>query len=77
MIFQTYKNVFLRNVHSLGWLLWLCFYRKVFSNMMILLVNLIFIKNFNFQCCIPLSKYECSHFCFLFLDFLVQVMRFM
>ncbi len=26
MIFQTYKNVVLRNVHSLGWLFSLCFY---------------------------------------------------
>jgi len=26
VIFQTYKNVVLRNAHSLGWLLWLCFY---------------------------------------------------
>jgi hypothetical protein len=25
VIFQTYKNVFLRSVHSLEWLLWLCF----------------------------------------------------
>ncbi len=77
MIFQTYKNVFLRSVHSLGWLLWLCFYPKVFSNMMTLLVNLVSIKLFNFQCCIPLSKYECSHFCFFFLGFLVQIMDFL
>jgi hypothetical protein len=26
MIFQTYENVVLRSVHSLRWLLWLCFY---------------------------------------------------
>jgi hypothetical protein len=26
VIFQTYKNVVLRNVHSLGWLLRVCFY---------------------------------------------------
>jgi hypothetical protein len=26
VIFQTYKNVVLKSVHSLGWLLWLCFY---------------------------------------------------
>jgi len=26
VIFQTYKNVVLSNVHSLGWLLWLWFY---------------------------------------------------
>ncbi len=26
MIFRTYKNVILRIFHSLGWLLWLCFY---------------------------------------------------
>jgi hypothetical protein len=26
VIFQTYKNTILRSVHSLGWLLWLCFY---------------------------------------------------
>jgi hypothetical protein len=26
VIFQTYKNIVLRNVHSLEWLLWLCFY---------------------------------------------------
>jgi hypothetical protein len=26
MIFQTYKNVVLKIVHSFGWLLWLCFY---------------------------------------------------
>jgi hypothetical protein len=26
MIFETYKNVVLNNVHSLGWLLWLWFY---------------------------------------------------
>jgi hypothetical protein len=26
VIFQTYKNAILMNVHSLGWLLWLCFY---------------------------------------------------
>jgi hypothetical protein len=25
-IFQTYKNVILKNVHSIGWLLWQCFY---------------------------------------------------
>jgi hypothetical protein len=30
VIFQTYKNAVLRNVHSLGWLLWLCFYPKPF-----------------------------------------------
>jgi len=26
VIFQTYKNVVLKTVHSLGWLLWLRFY---------------------------------------------------
>jgi hypothetical protein len=26
VIFQTYKNAVLRNVHSLEWLLWLWFY---------------------------------------------------
>ncbi len=26
VIFQTYKNVVLKSVHLLGWLLWLCFY---------------------------------------------------
>jgi hypothetical protein len=26
VIFQTYKNLILRNAHSLGWLLWLCVY---------------------------------------------------
>jgi hypothetical protein len=26
MIFQKYKNMVLWNVHSLRWLLWLCFY---------------------------------------------------
>jgi hypothetical protein len=26
VIFQTYKNIVLRNVHSLGWFLSLCFY---------------------------------------------------
>ncbi len=26
MIFQTYKNAVLKNVHTLGWLFWLCFY---------------------------------------------------
>jgi hypothetical protein len=26
VIFQTYKNVVLKSIHSLGWLLWLCFY---------------------------------------------------
>jgi hypothetical protein len=25
VIFQTYKNVVKKSVHSLGWLLWLCF----------------------------------------------------
>jgi len=30
VIFQTYKNVVLRNVHSFGWLLWLCFCPKGF-----------------------------------------------
>jgi hypothetical protein len=29
MIFQTCKNVILRNVHSFGWLLWLWFYPYV------------------------------------------------
>jgi len=29
VIFQTYKNVILRSVHSFWWLLWLCFYPKV------------------------------------------------
>jgi hypothetical protein len=29
VIFQTYKNVVWRNVHSLGWLLWLCFYPRL------------------------------------------------
>jgi hypothetical protein len=28
MILPTYKNVVLMSVHSLGWLLWLCFYPK-------------------------------------------------
>jgi hypothetical protein len=28
VIFQTYKNLVLKNVHSLGWLLWLCFHPK-------------------------------------------------
>jgi hypothetical protein len=32
VIFQTYKNVVLRSVHSLGWLLWLCFYPLAFWN---------------------------------------------
>jgi hypothetical protein len=27
VIFQTYKNAVLKNVHSFGWFLWLCFYR--------------------------------------------------
>jgi hypothetical protein len=26
VIFQTYKNTILKSVHSLEWLLWLCFY---------------------------------------------------
>jgi hypothetical protein len=26
VIFQTYKNVILRSIHSLKWFLWLCFY---------------------------------------------------
>jgi hypothetical protein len=26
VIFQTYKNIVLRSVYSLEWLLWLCFY---------------------------------------------------
>jgi hypothetical protein len=26
VIFQTYKNVVKKSVHSFGWLLWLCFY---------------------------------------------------
>jgi hypothetical protein len=29
VIFQTYKNAILRNVHSLGWLLQLCFYPTI------------------------------------------------
>jgi len=29
VIFQTYKNIVLKNVHSFGWLLWLCFYPLV------------------------------------------------
>jgi hypothetical protein len=29
VIFQTYKNIILKNVHSLGWLLWLWFYPMV------------------------------------------------
>jgi len=29
MIFQTYKNIVLRNVHSLGWFFLLCFYLNV------------------------------------------------
>jgi hypothetical protein len=29
VIFQTYKNVVLKSVHSLGWLLWLCFYPTI------------------------------------------------
>jgi hypothetical protein len=31
VIFQTYKNVVLRSVHSLGWLLWLWFYLITFT----------------------------------------------
>jgi hypothetical protein len=29
VIFQTYKNVILRNVHSFRWLLWLWFYPMI------------------------------------------------
>jgi len=29
MIFQTYKNAILKNVHSFGWLLWLWFYPRL------------------------------------------------
>jgi hypothetical protein len=29
VIFQTYKNIIKKNVHSLGWLLWLCFHPKL------------------------------------------------
>jgi hypothetical protein len=28
VIFQAYKNVILRNVHSFGWFFWLCCYPK-------------------------------------------------
>ncbi len=31
VIFQTYKNVILKNVHSLEWLFWLCFYPLAFA----------------------------------------------
>jgi hypothetical protein len=31
MIFQKYKNVVLRNIHSFGWLLWLWFYPIVWQ----------------------------------------------
>ncbi len=29
IIFQTYKNAILKDVHSFGWLLWLWFYLKL------------------------------------------------
>jgi hypothetical protein len=32
VIFQTYKNVVLKNVHSFGQLLWLCFYPRIISS---------------------------------------------
>jgi hypothetical protein len=32
VIFQTYKIAVLRNVQSLGWLLWLWFYSCAFEN---------------------------------------------
>ncbi len=36
VIFQTYKNVVLRSVHSFGWLLWLWFYPKSINDQCIL-----------------------------------------
>jgi len=29
VIFQTYKKLVLKSVHSLGWFLWLCFYPRI------------------------------------------------
>jgi len=37
VIFQVYKNVILKSVHSLGWLLWLCFYYSVIKLKIILM----------------------------------------
>ncbi len=36
-IFETYKKVVLRSVHSLGWFLWLCFYPRNTKNYLQLL----------------------------------------
>jgi hypothetical protein len=41
VIFQTYKNEVLKRVHSLGWLLWLCFYPKALSIPYIDLIGMI------------------------------------
>jgi hypothetical protein len=33
VIFQTYKNIVLRSVHSLMWFLWLCFYPTILKHL--------------------------------------------
>jgi hypothetical protein len=42
VIFQTYKNVVLNNIHSLGWLLLLCFYPNRLSLSMNCMVSQIY-----------------------------------
>jgi hypothetical protein len=51
VIFQTYKNAILRNVHSLGWLLWLYFHLnikyKIFLTLMLTMSPIYFLVCFN------------------------------
>jgi len=53
-IFQTYKNVILKDVHSLGWLFWLCFYPLAlafnnFSFSIFIFNNALLLKNWDNQ----------------------------
>jgi hypothetical protein len=45
VIFQTYKNVILKSVHSLWWLLWLCFYPRAIKE-----TSLIYLESFIHTC---------------------------
>jgi hypothetical protein len=72
MIFQTYKHIILKKVHSLGWLLWLCFYPWILLINQHPLENIWYAeKDCHFTFCkklIHITKFEknfCVPFCFL------------